>query len=129
MFYVISENELTMNKDEINAQIDRRLASENISITDRLDIVRNELFPDINSNEDDYPDVDALLGRVSPDRLLNYLFEVDNWYKENYGDKIYPVSLNIKETQFFFKVKFGTLHTQRKLTTILMLLNLQFSQK
>lgn len=101
-FYVIFEYELTMNKDEINAQIakiDRRLASENISIADRLDIVRNELFPDIYPYRDD----SLVLDRVSPDRLINYVFEVDNWYKENYGDKIYPVSLSIKETPFFFQ--------------------------
>lgn len=95
-----------MNKDEINAQIDkidRRLASENISIADRLDIVISELFPDIYPYRDNYLDVDDLLGRVSPDRLLNYVFDIDNWYGENYGDKIYHVSLNIKETPFFFQ--------------------------
>lgn len=89
-----------MNKDEINVQIakiDRRLASDNISIADRLDTVRSELFPDIHPYRDD------LLVLDSPDQLINYLFEVDNWYKENYGDQIYPVSLNIKETPFFFQ--------------------------
>jgi hypothetical protein len=92
-----------MNKDEINVQIakiDRRLASENISIADRLDKVKSELFPDI------HPDniFDSLvLDSIETDRLINYLFEVDNWYKENYGDQIYPVSLKIKETPFFFQ--------------------------
>lgn len=89
-----------MNKDEINAQIakiDRRLASENISIADRLDTVKSELFPDIHPYRDDSLVLD------SPDRLINYLFKVDNWYKENYGDQIYPVSLKIKETPFFFQ--------------------------
>lgn len=90
-----------MNKDEINVQIakiDRRLASENISIADRLDKVKSELFPDIHPYFRD-----NLLVSDSSDRLINYLFEVDNWYKENYGDQIYPVSLKIKETPFFFQ--------------------------
>ncbi|MEI1374969.1 hypothetical protein PQG02_21305 [Nostoc sp. UHCC 0926] len=48
-----------MNIDEINAQIakiDRRLASENKYLADRIDLVIIELCPDINDLRDRFSD-------------------------------------------------------------------------
>lgn len=87
-----------MNIDEINAQIakiDRRLASENKYLADRIDRVVLELCPDINDLGDRFSNRVYSLGEEELDRLFSTL-QVDNWYKENYGYKQIPDYFIIK---------------------------------
>lgn len=95
-----------MNTDEINAQIaqiDCRLASENKSLADRINLVKSELCPDEDNLtkrflNNGFP----ALNNEEFNRLTTTL-QVDNWYRGNYGSKAKPHYLNIKETPFFLQ--------------------------
>lgn len=95
-----------MNTDEINAQIaqiDRRLASENKSLADRINLVKSELCPDVDDLTERFLNNGfPALNNEEFNRLTTTL-PVDNWYRANYGSKTTPNFLNIKETPFFLQ--------------------------
>lgn len=82
--------------DEINeqiAKIDRSLRIQNISISDRINIVENELCKVFNINSNyDYPDTEHLL----------LWGDVNIWYEENYGIKT-TINNFIQEKPFFLQ--------------------------
>lgn len=89
-----------MNQDEIDAKvaqvvanIDRRLASENISVFERFDIVKREICHALNINID-YFNLDA--------KTILLLMNIDVWYENNYNLKI-NINNFIQEKPFFLQ--------------------------
>ncbi|ALB39563.1 hypothetical protein AA650_03000 [Anabaena sp. WA102] len=89
-----------MNQDEIDAKIaqlvaniDRRLASENISIFDRVYIVQREICHALNINIDSFH-LDT--------KTISLLMNIDSWYRKNYMIKI-NVKNFIQEKPFFLQ--------------------------
>ncbi|MEH2416905.1 HEPN domain-containing protein [Nostoc sp.] len=95
-----------MNTDDINtriARIDYKLRTQKKSVAERIGLVQGELCPDINDLTDRF--INNRLPQLSNDELERFLptLNVDNWYRENYGFKITPDYLNIKEIPFFLQ--------------------------
>lgn len=95
-----------MNTDDINARIariDYKLRTQKKSVAERICLVQGELCPDINDLTDRF--INNIFPALSNDELEGFLstLHVDNWYRENYGFKITPDYLNIKESPFFLQ--------------------------
>ncbi|MEH2292296.1 hypothetical protein [Nostoc sp.] len=95
-----------MNTDDINARIakiDYKLRTQKKPVADRIGLVEGELCPDINNLKDRF--INNEFTPLSNEELERFLstFQVDNWYQENYGFKITPEYLNIKETPFLLQ--------------------------
>lgn len=89
-----------MNQDEIDAKIaqvvaniDRRLASENISVFDRVDIVKREICHALNINIDPF--------NLDTNTIL-LLMSIDIWYERNYKIRT-NVSNFFQEKPFFLQ--------------------------
>ncbi|MEH2203896.1 MAG: HEPN domain-containing protein [Nostoc sp.] len=92
-----------MNTNDINARIariDYKLRTQKKSVAERICLVQGELCPDINDLTDRF--INNRFPTLSNDELERFLhtLNVDNWYRENYGFKITPDYLNIKEIPF-----------------------------
>ncbi|MEH1775809.1 HEPN domain-containing protein [Nostoc sp.] len=92
-----------MKTDDINARIariDYKLRTQKKSVAERIGLVQGELCPDINDLTDRF--INNRFPALSNNELERFLptLNVDNWYRENYGFKITPDYLNLKEIPF-----------------------------